>query len=303
MRHEARWAWAKGQGTMFSVSQLKPDPAPYLKNMAERDIKFANRVAVTRLSKFVQAALTREIERSVDRPSAFTRRAVLRRPVRDDGRAVINGQPVAKGTYFSYEVFLRDEAFKGTPPSRYLAPLIYGGSRQQKRFEKAFQARNVMPGGTYAVPGMGAKLDRHGNIASGQIRQLLSYFNAAEQTAGFNANMSARRRKSLAKGSKRTGRRGVEYFVSHGPGRSRGGGRGNRRRQHLPAGIYARYGFGPLGSAIKPVMIFSSRSPRYRAQIKFFEAAEREIKQSWPGEYSRALVEAMDKAGLRRGRG
>lgn len=266
---------------MFRIGSFQPDLVPVFKRIADADIKFATRVTVTRVSAHVQSALTAEIERVIDRPNALTRRAVRRRPRKD-------------GKFFAYEVYLQDEVSKGTAPAKYLAPQIYGGSRPFKRFERALQLTDIAPGSQYAMPAVAARQDAHGNMSAGHIRQILSYFNAAQLRAGYEANSSDKTRRRLAKDSKRKGVRGVEYFISKGAV-SRGGGPGqaNRKRQHLPAGIWQRTSFGALGSAIKPVLIFTPRASRYTPHIKFYAVAEAAVKQHWPTEWPRALQEAL----------
>lgn len=74
----------------------------------------------------------------------------------------------------------------------YLVPQVEGGFRKLKGFERAL-------GNTKYAPGSGARLNKYGNISSGQIRQLLSVLGKAEQYSGYSANITARSRKKNTK--------------------------------------------------------------------------------------------------------
>ncbi len=86
-----------------------------------------------------------------------------------------------------------------------------------------------MPQGWYSVPGAGAQIDRYGNISSGQIRQILSWFGAAERSAGSTQNMTADGRAKRRKGTKKNV--GYEYFCVM-PG---------RQKNLKQPGIYQRF--------------------------------------------------------------
>lgn len=83
-----------------------------------------------------------------------------------------------------------------TEPERmadhYLTPQVEGGPRKLKGFERAL-------GNTMMVPGKGVKLDRHGNVSAGLIRQVLSVLGKAEMTSGYMANKTARSAKKNKK--------------------------------------------------------------------------------------------------------
>ncbi|KWC82753.1 hypothetical protein WM00_10320 [Burkholderia cepacia] len=157
-------------------------------------------------------------------------------------------------------VGFKDEAYKGTPATKYLLPQVEGGGRGIKRMESALRRIGLLRGDQFAVPGGGATLDAYGNVARSQVIQVMSYLNAfAEQ--GYRANMTQKRRDSLARGRK--GTRGFSYFaLVNGEGK-------------LPPGIYRRtnYGVDPRIShlaygAAKPVFVFT-RAPNYRPRFPF----------------------------------
>ncbi len=104
----------------------------------------------------------------------------------------------------------------------YLVPQVEGGRRKLKGFERAL-------GKDEYIPGVGAKMDGHGNVSSSQIRQILSVLGKAEASAGYDANLTAR--------SAKRNKKSRDYVVIK-PG-SRG---------RLAPGVYQRYqtgvGFG-----------------------------------------------------------
>lgn len=229
-----------------------------------RQIPFATAVAINAtVDKIVQAE-QREMRDVFDRPTPYTLDSILTRRAT---KATLTAQ-----------VKLKDFGGKGTPASRFLAPQITGGLRSMKRFEIALQAVGAMPTGFRIVPGAGAKLDAYGNLDRGQIVQILSFFKAFPEM-GYRANMTDKRRRSLARGSKT--KQGYGYFAGR-PG------------DRLPLGIYQRFGFGH-GSAIKPVMIFVP-SAVYRALYDFHYVGKITVEREFNQAFSTAFAAAIRTA-------
>lgn len=256
-----------------------------LDDLARRQLPFATARALTRTALEVRDAEKREMGRVFDRPTRWTMNSLYVKP--------------ATKQSLSARVWLKDSAHKGTPADKYLAPEITGGSRAVKRFERAFQAAGIMPKGTVAVPGPGARLDASGNVARGQIVQLLAYFKAFSEQ-GYKANMDDAGRAKLAKRSGAGSRSGyatiggVEYFVSRGRGHWQGRGSWRHgRSQHLPAGIWARRGI--HGSDIVPVMLFV-RSATYRKRFPFFEVAHQTINRRFNALFGQSIAQAIAQA-------
>lgn len=180
----------------------------------------------------------------------------------------------------------------------YLNVQIVGGARKHKAFENALRRVGVLPAGWYVVPGEKAALDAYGNVSVGQIRQILSWFDAAELVAGSMQNMRQAGRDKRRRGTR--SRRGFEYFVAQ-PGH-RVGARSwmNGRRQNLEPGIYRRTSFafaGPRGggaSAIEPILIFV-RSASYKPRFDFYGVAERTVSREFKPALDAALQRELDK--------
>lgn len=226
-------------------------------------LPFALALAVTRTGQLVKKAVEYEMPMAFDRPTPYTLGSVFL-------KAATKAIPVAT-------VWLKDDASKGTPASKYLYPEIAGGGRGLKRFEKRLQMMGLLPSGMYAVPGSAAKLDAYGNISAGQIEQILSALGAAEIFSGYQAN----RTKASAK---RKGAALKEYFVGRPGG-------------HAPLGIYQRVKLG-RGSAVKPIMIFV-RQPIYHERYRFQEIAARVVSEEFPRQFSDAYRVAVQTAGFK----
>lgn len=108
--------------------------------------------------------------------------------------------------------------------------------------------------------------------------QILSFFKAFPE-AGYKANMTDKRRKQLAKGSRT--RLGFAYFV---------GSPGNR----LPLGIWQRVHMA-MGTAVKPVLIFVPEAS-YEAVFDFSYVAELTMKRRFNPHFEQAMEQAKRSA-------
>lgn len=261
--------------------------------LSARAIEIATQRAVLKTAHKVRVDVTREMERVFDRPTRWTLnsfRVALGRERLQGGRLrTIAGSDV----YADVEV--KDGYWYRA--ANYLDTQIRGANaRQQKAFEIALRKLLVLPNGYVAVPGEKAKIDAYGNQSVGEIRQILSWFNAAEMVAGSTQNMTAETRERRRRGTRT--RRGYEYFAVS-PGARRTGLRSNGKayRNRLHPGIYRR-SFFAFGEAIEPVMIFVRRAG-YRPRFDFFGAAERTVRREFRGEMAAALQVELARAKVR----
>lgn len=242
-----------------------------IEGLARTQIPFAAAKALTKTAQDVKEAEIKQMQSSLDRPTPYT----------------LGSLYVKSATKSKLEsmVFFKDKssAGKGNPAANWMQPEVEGGQRNVKRFEAALQRIGVLPKGMYIAPGAACQLDTYGNIPSGLIVQILSYFRAFGEQ-GYRANITDKRKAALAKGSKRTGKAGYEYFVSYGKGTRSG-------RQHLPAGIYKRVSLTGQGN-IKPIMMFV-KQPSYQKRFPFFETAQKVINQKLIPNFDEAMKEAL----------
>lgn len=256
--------------------------------LEQKQLPFAARQAVNQTAFGIREAWKRQAAKVFDRPTPFTVNAILYRKAGavGGGRDVMGGVAHRATGNATAEVYIRDEAFKGTPPSKYLLPQVEGGGRRHKGLERLLQARGVLPAGMFAVPGRGVKLNQYGNVPSGQVRQILSQLGAG-MDAGYVSNESAALRARRERRQKRRGG-GGRYFAL------------TTRRGRLVPGIYERILTG-FGSAVRSIFVFT-KAPTYRPRYDIYEYARREWNRLMPFHFNRELAKAVQTA-IARGRG
>ena len=142
----------------------------------------------------------------------------------------------------------------GVDPQDVLQAQAEGGRRRDKRSEVILRRAGILPNGMQTsipkTPYPGSD-DGRGNLRGPFLVQLIGYLQAFGEQ-GYRANMTARRKRNLQRGTaKQVGRR---YFVSYG----------RLRGHHLAAGIWAASG--THGVDVRPVVMFV-RSGTYRPRI------------------------------------
>lgn len=231
-----------------------------------KQVRFAHVVALTRTAGLVADAERHEIADSFDRPTPYTMKAVFTKPAKKEKPEALVG--------------LKDDTnSRGIAPTNYLAPQIESGSRQQKRFEVSLEKGGYMPKGWRAVPGRFARLDAYGNIAKGQIIQILSQLRIT-LVAGFDRNLPRRdgTKKTETKIRKAFKNAGGQFFAV-----TEERGRGNLR-----PGIYQARDTGFGRTAPRPVVIFVRRV-NYERRLDWDYTAELAIDRNWKQQLDRAL--------------
>lgn len=140
-------------------------------------------------------------------------------------------------------VGLKDQAFKGVAPVIWLAPQVYGGGRELKRFEQNLQAAGILPHGWFALPAGGIRRNRAFNINTGQLQKVLSSVRAQRDSLANTTARSKMRNAGVGK-----------YFAIRS------------QDKHLKPGIYYKTGT----NTVKPIFIFTSRAPHYSVRLPFF---------------------------------
>ncbi|WP_321914807.1 hypothetical protein [Paraburkholderia sp. J11-2] len=257
----------------FELKANIEDALGFSAKLFYNQIPYATARALTATAKAAQEAVQAEMKTQFDRPTPYTLNSVYTKP--------------ATKADLMARVWIKDDTYKGTPASKYLGPEIYGGDRSLKRFERALQARGLLPAGMVAVPGGAAELDQYGNVSRGLIVEVLSYL-AAFGEQGYKANMSGRKRERLQRGTKTS--RGYNYFVLL------------QREGKLPPGIYKRLAYGAdprvahlAYGAAKPVFVFV-KAPKYKPRLPFFEVAQRVGEARYEEEFVKAFEAAVSTA-------
>ena len=239
------------------------------------------------------SAMPRKVEIATQRALLKTATAVKDAEVKEMGRVfnkptrwTLGAMKVKATKKMEVEVGILDPDGYYKRAASYLGTQVGGGQRRVKAMEKSLQSRYLMPAGWFTVPGEGAKMDAYGNMSVGQIRQILSWFDAAENWAGSTQNMGFAGREKRRKGTRKS--YGFEYFVVQ-PGARRSyqlksGKTGNHSMQ---PGIYMRTLTG-FGSAIKPVMIFV-KGARYQVRFNFEKVARDTANAMMQAEFDKAI--------------
>jgi hypothetical protein len=239
-----------------------------LSDLEAKQLPFATMQAINATAFDTRQGWARAMPEVFDRPTALTLGAVL--------------YTKANRQTMRAQVYIRDEAFKGNAPAKYLLAQVDGGQRRRKAFENRLAAAGILPAGMYAVPGKGAKLDAHGNLPGGQIQAILSQLRAQFDTANNQTEASAGRRRRRAI---KLGQRAGDYFVP-------------RRTSRLTRGVYQRITTG-FGSAVRTVLYFTPKAT-YRKRYRIVNLAQEIFDQRFPLNFEihleRAVASSWKKA-------
>ena len=285
-----------------------------------RQVKYAAWGALNDTARDAQLHVRKVMPQYLDKPTPYTQRQVFYDKA--EYSALRAGNDLTASVYIPYEFGSKS----GRPAAKYLRWQVYGGARVPKGFEEALRSKGVLLGGEFVVPASGTRLDPYGNIPASFIRLILSYFNAAELRAGYQANLSDRKRRLLegkraagVKISKRDRARpgfsaaneaggrfkygtvlgtstkkygGQEFGRMFIGGRARAGKKVSYGR-HLKPGIYSSTGVG--GSNIKPLLLFT-RQPFYGVRFPFHRIVEGTAPRFFRNNFRRRLEQALATA-------
>ncbi|SDJ60807.1 hypothetical protein [Pseudomonas indica] len=220
----------------------------------ERQLPFVTALALTETAKLVKTRLEDEMRSVFDRPTRWTLDSLRLFPATKQ-------KLVAR-------VWMKNEADKASPATRWLTPQVYGGPRQDKRSEALLRAKGILPANKYLVPGRDAKLDAYGNIGRGQIQKVLS---------GLGAQFD---KYANSTDSKRSIGNRQRFFVMYE-------GRGSAKQA---IGIGERTGRGK--DKVKLIMAFVGR-PGYARELDFFGIADQVVDDQLAIQFELALARAV----------
>lgn len=205
----------------------------------------------------VYNAERREMQRIFDRPTPW----ILGRVGKPGGQG---GMAIKYASVKNKDMscFIRfrgrwDSAKVGASAEDIILTHINGGTRPQKRGEKAIEASGKMKGSRYYMPGSAQNLNQYGNITKGMMTKIMS---ATRTHRDVGAKQNA------AIGTK------TEYFI-HPNG----------------SGIYRK-----VGKTIKPVLIFA-RQANCRRRFNYFGIAERNVKRWGEHNMTKAIKSELYK--------
>lgn len=224
---------------------------------AQKQLRYAVAVALTRTVKIAQSDVVREMGRRFDRPTPFFLRSIWTRP--------------ATKANLEAMVYLKDLPFgKNRLSAAYmLGHEFTGGARNAKAAEKWLARAGLISASERVVPAAAARLDRYGNMSRGQIQQILSQLRAGPDPYAY-ASASPRSRRNV--------RRAGRIFWS------RGG--------HLPRGAWIDLG---RVKGIKPLLLVVSGT-NYRKRIDMPSIVAARVTRSFNAQFAAALTDAIRTA-------
>jgi hypothetical protein len=237
--------------------------------LEQKNLPFAVMQAANNTAFAVREEWKRRMPQVFDQPTALTRNAIVYRKATKANMAA--------------EVLVRDDAFKGTPPSRYLQAQVKGGQRLMKPFENRLAAQGILPSGLQAVPGKGVHLDAYGNIPGGVLNRVLSQLGARFDPAQ-NETETSRGRRQKREAKKTRG----DYFAV------------KAKRGGLRPGVYQRVRTA-FGSGVAIILAFV-RKATYKPRYRIFDLAERLHARQFKFQFERELEKAVQTSKFR-GRG
>lgn len=176
-------------------------------------IPFATMNALNNTAAIVKGELEHEIASVFDRPTRWT----------------LNSLRIlyAKKTKLTASVWMKNEADKSGPATKWLLPEIEGGVRGAKRSETLLRDKGLLGDGRYIMPGNGAKLDKHGNLSRGTVQKVISGLGASfdklqNSTASRRSQANQRAFFLLGKGDgalgigQRTGKNSIRMIIAFG---------------------------------------------------------------------------------------
>lgn len=244
-----------GLKAVADVARLKTKMSAY-----EKQFPYATALALTRTAQSAQAAVGRSMQNRFDRPTPWALRGTYIKPA-----SYKDPNPEA-------EVFLKTDAYGGTPAVKFLYPEVRGGMRNVKRYERALQAAGILPRGMFTVPGTRVKLDRYGNMAAGLINAMLTQ---------LKVNPDAYQNATDSKRSRRTRKLRGGFFVVR---------KGDRLK---PEGIWYR---NPNQKrSTYPFLVFVGRAG-YKPRLPFDDIVRSDFNQTFAANFDDALAKAIATA-------
>lgn len=249
---------------MFSAAIDTTQLVAKMSDLEKRQLPFAVMLTINDAMYDVREGWKTEIATVFQAPTPLTINAVLYKKATKDNLVA--------------EVFLRNEATKGTPPSRYLIENIKPeGGREEKPFEYLLRQAGVLGNDEFVTPARGFTLDAYGNVPGGILTAILSDLQASRSIDAYSTAESRAkraRRRNRAKSS--------VYWYERGT------------RGKLPRGIYQRQGLG-----FRMVLAIVEGVPVYRQRFDAYAIAERIFNKAFATRFPERLAFAVRTARIK----
>lgn len=208
------------------------------------DVGSVDRVLNQLKQEIIPKATARALNRTADRVKEHLVKVVLPKYIDRPTRWTLNAVITRYASQKNLEavILLKDRSYVtkgGGDAASYLNPMIEGGDRNAKSFEKRLRRAGLIRSTQFAVPGGDVRLDRFGNITKAMSAQMLRDVQAFTES-GHSQNTSSKTRK---------------YFILP-------------KAPHKPIGIYYRQ-----GSKLKQAIVFTDDAPNYERRLPFYKEA------------------------------
>lgn len=232
-----------------------------MKSLADRQVKFAARLALNDAAFRAKKDLGPYAEKVFDGPVAATKKAGL----------VEKAKTWGQWPMITAKVYIKKEMSGGVPPRRYLQAQAFGGGRDDKTSEKRFHdtiirtkkwgAQQVLPRGWQTIVHKDYQNSK-GNITKGMIQKIMADLRAFHDPRQNRADDVKGR-----------------FFVIHPDWNIKG----------MTPGIYER-----KGKRMKIVLIFKPRSRiSYTPRYDLYEAVRNSVLKHFPTFFKRRYSQAV----------
>lgn len=230
----------------------------------EKQVSFAMVGAINDVTFDVMRAGRKEILRALDRPTSYTVTSwrVLEKASRNSLKAT-----VGFSDYFGSAL--------GVGPDEKLKQQFVGGPRRRTGTEAMLQASGMLPIGRFLVPGVGAKLNKYGNVSPGELAKIRSQLRLGNDPTSFSSGSTR---------SSRNVSRAGRYFWA--------GGRESisSRSRHLAPGVWLA-----KGGVVRPILL-SARAPVYKRRVHAREIGEEIVRRDLGAAFNRRFAMAIATA-------
>lgn len=258
----------------------------------KKQLPFAISKALNETGFLVIKDLKAEMTNVFDNPSPFTLRSTrFQKATKTKLSFEIGLQDFPRRNTDDQMSFTANGSSKGqqTPGNKFLYPQIYGGTRNARSSERRLREIGVMENNQYWVKGEGARLNKYGDIAPGQIVQLLSALKAFRDS-GYNSNYNPGDKKTV--GWRKSKNPLAEKLLVIKEYKNKG---------KLYPGIYKLTN--PVKSKsgkvryenVSPILIFM-QNPQYKKRYDFFGVGQRSFDNKFENKLNEAIQYALATA-------
>lgn len=213
-----------------------------MQSINSRLIPYATSSALTACAVDAKAEIVKKMSAVFDRPTRYTLNSLFIEPANKNklvARVKIKEQS-------------RSESF--------LTPEVFGGTRNEKGFEKSLRYAGILPAGYKAIQSVRADVDAYGNIPGPTIRKMINDLKGRKNTPD--------RRKKTGDKRRLAGKKAGFFYL----------------KTKKTMGIFKRN-----GGELLPVFIFTNRAVNYKKKLDFHAISEDVVLRKFDAHFTEAL--------------